>query len=177
MKRLVLALAAATLIAAPAAYAALAPGAMAPAFTAPAAMDGKDFTYNLADALKKGPVVVYFYPKAFTSGCSLEAHQFAEATDQFKSMGATVIGVSRDDIGTLEKFSTQVCQSKFPVASDKSGAIVKSYDVSLGILPMSSRTSFVIAPDGKVTYVYSDMNAAKHVENTLAAVKAIKAKA
>jgi peroxiredoxin len=167
------ALAAAALVAAPAAYAALQPGAQAPAFIAPAAMDGKDFTYKLADALKKGPVVVYFYPKAFTSGCSLEAHEFAAATDQFKAMGATVIGVSRDDIGTLEKFSTQVCQSKFPVASDKDGSIVRSYDVSMGIMPMSNRTSFVIAPSGKIVYVYSDLNAAKHVENTLAAVKSI----
>jgi peroxiredoxin len=172
MKRLVIGLVAAAAVATPA-LAAIAVGAKAPDFTAPAAIDGKDFTYKLADALKKGPVVVYFYPKAFTSGCSLEAHEFAEATDQFKAMGATVIGVSRDDIGTLEKFSTQVCQSKFPVASDKDGAIVKAYDVSMPIVPMSNRTSFVIAPDGKVTYVYSAMAADKHVANTLAAVKAL----
>jgi peroxiredoxin len=173
MKRLALALAIA-LVAAPAAFAALATGAKAPDFTAPAAIDGKAFTYKLADALKKGPVVVYFYPKAFTKGCSLEAHEFAEATDEFKALGATVIGVSRDDIPTLEKFSTQVCQSKFPVASDADGAIVKAYQVPLGLLPMSNRTSFVIAPDGTITYVYSDLAAEKHVANTLAAVKALK---
>jgi peroxiredoxin len=174
MTRLMLGLAAATLLAAPMAHAALAVGAKAPDFTAPAAMDGKEFSYKLADALKKGPVVLYFYPKAFTKGCSLEAHEFAEATDQFKAMGATVIGVSRDDIATLDKFSTQVCASKFPVASDKDGAIVKAYDVTLPIVPMSNRTSFVIAPDGKITYVYSAMAADQHVANTLAAVKAWK---
>ena len=179
MKRLLLGLVAAPAllalgVAATPALAALATGARAPDFTAPATIDGKEFTYRLADALKKGPVVVYFYPKAFTKGCSLEAHEFAEATDQFKAMGASVIGVSRDDIATLDKFSTQVCQSKFPVASDKDGGIVKSYDVSLPIVAMSNRTSFVIAPDGKITYVYSDLNAEKHVENSLAAVKAWK---
>lgn len=172
MNRLVLAAAAALLVA-PAAHAALPAGASAPDFTAPAALDGKEFTYKLSDALKKGPVVVYFYPKAFTSGCSLEAHEFAEATDKFKAMGATVIGVSRDDIPTLKKFSTEVCQSKFPVASDKDGSIVKAYEVPMGLLPMSNRTSFVIAKDGKITYVYSAMAADKHVANTLAAVKGI----
>ncbi len=174
MKRLLLGLAVAV-VAAPAAFAALAPGARAPDFTAPAALDGKEFTYKLADALKKGPVVVYFYPKAFTKGCSLEAHEFAEATDEFKSLGATVIGVSRDDMPTLDKFSTQVCQSKFPVASDKDGSIVKAYQVPLGLMPLSNRTSFVIAPDGSITYVYSDLAAEKHVANTLAAVKALRA--
>jgi peroxiredoxin len=179
MKRLLLGLVAAPAllafgVAATPALAALATGAKAPDFTAPASIDGKEFTYKLADALKKGPVVVYFYPKAFTKGCSLEAHEFAEATDQFKAMGATVIGVSRDDIATLDKFSTQVCQSKFPVASDKDGGIVKAYDVSLPVVAMSNRTSFVIAPDGKIAYVYSDLNAEKHVENALAAVKAWK---
>ncbi len=172
MKRLFLGLAAAAVLAAPIAHAALKTGAQAPDFTAPATIDGKEFTFKLADALKKGPVVVYFYPKAFTKGCSLEAHEFAEATDQFKAMGASVIGVSRDDIATLDKFSTQVCQSKFPVASDKDGSIVKAYDVALPVVAMSNRTSFVIAPDGKITYVYSDLNAEKHVENALTAVKA-----
>ncbi len=173
MKRLMLGLVAALAIA-PAAYAALATGAKAPDFTAPAAIDGKEFTYKLADALKKGPVVVYFYPKAFTKGCSLEAHEFAAATDDFKTLGATVIGVSRDDMPTLDKFSTQVCQSKFPVASDKDGSIVKAYGVPFGLMPLSNRTSFVIAQDGTITYVYSDLAAEKHVANTLAAVKALK---
>jgi len=172
MKRLLLGVLAALAIA-PAAFAALATGAKAPDFTAPAVIGGKEFNYNLAEALKKGPVVVYFYPKAFTSGCSLEAHEFAEATDQFKALGATVIGVSRDDLPTLEKFSAQVCQSKFPVASDKDGSIVKQYQVQLGLMPLSNRTSFVIAPDGVITYVYSDLAAEKHVANTLAAVKAL----
>jgi peroxiredoxin len=174
MKRVLIGAAAAAVLLAPSAWAALATGAKAPDFTAPAALDGHDFTYRLADALKKGPVVVYFYPKAFTSGCSLEAHEFAAATDQFKGMGATVIGVSRDDLPTLEKFSTQVCQSKFPVASDKDGSIVKAYGVPLGVMPLSNRTSFVIAQDGTITYVYSDLKAEQHVANTLAAVKALK---
>jgi peroxiredoxin len=158
-----------------AAHAALPMGVKAPDFTAPAALGGKEFKYHLAEALKSGPVVVYFYPKAFTKGCSLEAHEFAEATDQFKALGATVIGVSRDNMEALDKFSTQDCASKFPVASDQDGAIVKAYEVPLGLLPMSNRTSFVVAPDGTITYVYSDLNAEKHVANTLAAVKALKA--
>src|ERR1700761_4294116 len=114
MKRLLVGIALSALVAAPA-FAALQEGAKAPAFTLQAALGGKDFTYDLASALKKGPAVVYFYPKAFTGGCSAEAHEFAENIDNFKALGATVIGVSGDNITTLEDFSTKLCASKFPV--------------------------------------------------------------
>ena len=179
MNRLLLGLAATAVIATPA-LAALAPGATAPDFTAPAALDGKDFTYSLADALKKGPAVVYFYPKAFTSGCSAEAHEFAENIANFKALGATVIGVSGDNIKTLEDFSKKDCASKFPVAADPSGAVIAKYDVALKIpgasmmLKMdhpSERTSFLVAPDGKVIAEYSAMSASKHVSTMLDALK------
>ena len=88
-----------------AAYAALPNGHTAPDFTTQASLAGKPFTFSLADALKKGPVVLYFYPAAFTPGCTVEAHEFAEATDKFKALGATVIGVSHDSIDTLNRFS------------------------------------------------------------------------
>src|SRR6516164_1738237 len=121
MTRFALFLLASVAFAAPAA-AALKVGDKAPDFTAQAALDGKNFTFKLADALKKGPVVVYFYPKAFTKGCSLEAHAFADSMDKFNALGASVIGVSHDDIATLDKFSVSDCVSKFPVASDSDQA-------------------------------------------------------
>src|ERR1700744_6372344 len=109
-------------------YAALKPGAQAPPFTTSATLAGKPFTFSLADALKSGPVVLYFYPAAFTKGCTVEAHEFAEATEKFKSLGATVIGVSHDSIDTLNKFSVSECRSKFAVASDVDKKISKAYD-------------------------------------------------
>jgi peroxiredoxin len=180
MKRLLLGAVGAALLAAPVAYAAIAVGATAPDFTAPAALDGKDFTYKLADALQKGPAVVYFYPKAFTSGCSAEAHEFAENIENFKALGASVIGVSGDDIKTLEDFSKKDCASKFPVAADPKGEVIAKYDVALKIPGAtlmtkldhpSDRTSFLVAPDGKVIAVYSALNASKHVSTMLAALK------
>jgi peroxiredoxin len=176
MKRLFAGLALAALVAAPA-FAALAPGATAPDFTLPAAIGGKDFTFDLAAALKKGPAVVYFYPKAFTSGCSAEAHEFAENIDNFKALGATVIGVSGDNIKVLEDFSTKDCASKFPVAADPKGEVIAKYDVSMMpaaalVMKMSNRTSFLVAPDGKVIATYSAMDASKHVSTMLAALKA-----
>src|SRR5437763_12331094 len=93
------------------------PGDTAPSFAARAAVGGEEFTFSLADALKKGPVVLYFFPKAFTKGCTAEAHAFAEAAEKYKAHGATLIGMSADDIGTLQKFSIQECSAKFPVAS------------------------------------------------------------
>ena len=179
MKRFLIAAALAAAVSAPA-HAALAPGAAAPDFTLPAALGGKDFTYDLASALKKGPAVVYFYPKAFTKGCSAEAHEFAENIENFKALGATVVGVSGDGIKALEDFSTKDCANKFPVAADPKGDVIKAYGVQLGIpgasLMMkmdhpSDRTSFLIAPDGKIIYEYSALDASKHVENLLAALK------
>ena len=151
-------------------YADLKPGAVAPDFTTQATLAGKPFTFALADALKSGPVVLYFYPAAFTRGCTIEAHDFAEATDKFKAMGATVIGVSHDSIDTLNKFSVSECRNKFAVASDADKKISKAYDANLFITSYSSRTSYVIAPTGKIIYAYSALDPDKHVENTMAAV-------
>jgi len=151
-------------------YAALKIGAQAPVFTTSATLAGKPFTFSLADALKNGPVVLYFYPAAFTKGCTVEAHEFAEATDQFKALGATVIGVSHDAIDTLNKFSVSECRNKFAVASDADKKISTAYDANLFITSYSSRTSYVIAPNGTILYEYTAMNPDKHVENTMAAV-------
>jgi peroxiredoxin len=168
-------LAASCLAAAPA-RASLQVGAPAPDFETKALQGGNVFPFKLTDALKKGPVVLYFYPAAFTPGCTEEAHEFAEAVPQYQAMGATVIGVSQDGIAKLQKFSVSECRSKFPVASDKNGAISKEYDAVLSsILGYSSRTSYVIFPDDKVGYAYTAKDPAHHVANTLAAVKAWKA--
>lgn len=155
-----------------AAFAALPEGAKAPGFTTQASLAGKPFTFSLADALKKGPVVLYFYPAAFTPGCTVEAHNFAEATDKFNAMGATVIGVSYDNIDTLNKFSVSECRNKFAVASDADQKIMKAYDAVLKQKPeWADRTSYVISPDGHILYSYSDLNPDKHVANTMAAVQ------
>ena len=155
-----------------AAQAALTVGASAPEFTTQAAMGGNEFTFTLSDALKKGPVVLYFYPAAFTPGCTVEAHEFAEATDKFKALGATVIGVSHDPIEKLNKFSVSECRNKFAVASDADGSVMKNYDAILPVKPdYANRTSYVIAPTGVIIYSYTDLKPDKHVENTMAAVK------
>src|ERR1700678_274054 len=151
-------------------YAELKPGAQAPDFSTQAKLAGKPFTFVLADALKSGPVVLYFYPAAFTPGCTVEAHDFAEATDQFKPLGATVIGVSHDSIDTLNKFSVSECRNKFAVASDADKKISTAYDANLFITSYSNRTSYVIAPNGTIIYEYTALNPDKHVENTMAAV-------
>ena len=151
-------------------FAALPLGATAPDFTTQATLAGKPFIFSLANALRSGPVVLYFYPAAFTKGCTIEAHEFAEATEKFKALGATVIGVSHDSIDTLNKFSVSECRSKFAVASDADLRIAKAYDARLLITSYSNRTSYVIAPDGKIIYEYSALDPDKHVENTLAAV-------
>ncbi len=154
------------------AQAALSVGAKAPDFTAQASLGGKEFTFALADALKKGPVVLYFYPAAFTTGCTIEAHEFADAMNKFKALGATVIGVSHDDIAKLDKFSTSECRSKFPVAADTEQHIMKAYDAVLAKKPeYANRTSYVIAPDSTILYTYTDLDPTHHVENTMAAVE------
>ncbi len=158
------------------AFAALPVGAAAPDFTTQAALGGKAFTFSLAQALKKGPVVLYFYPKAFTSGCTVEAHDFAEATPKFNALGATVVGMSSDDIDTLKKFSVEACRDKFAVAADAGGRITKQYDAKLMWgLDMADRISYVISPQGKVVYVYSSQNPDEHVKRTMAAVEQLKA--
>jgi thioredoxin-dependent peroxiredoxin len=175
MKRLMILALGSAVFAAPL-YAALQTGVQAPDFTTQATLAGKPFKFALADALKSGPVVLYFYPAAFTPGCTVEAHDFAEATDKFKALGATVIGVSHDPIDKLNKFSVSECRNKFAVASDADQSITKAYDAVLAVKPeYANRTSYVIAPTGKIIYEYTAMNPDKHVENTMAAVEKWKA--
>jgi peroxiredoxin len=163
---------AATLLATTPSLAALKAGAAAPDFSDPATIGGTVFPFSLADALKKGPVVLYFYPAAFTSGCTEEAHEFAEAVPQFHALGATVIGVSQDGIKKLQKFSVSECRSKFAVASDADGHVSKAYDaVFSSMMGLSDRTSYVIAPDGHILTAYHAMDPTGHVNATLAAVK------
>ena len=166
-------------LAAQPAQAALKPGAKAPDFTAPAYLAGQPFSFHLADALKKGPVVVYFFPSAYTKGCNIEAHLFSEAADTFKAEGASVIGVTAGKTDQLAAFSkdTEHCGGKFPVAADRDLAIAKRYDALLGpMMPVSNRTSYVVAPDGKVLHAYSAMSPDDHVTQTMDAVKAWRAK-
>lgn len=154
------------------AEATLKPGDPAPDFTTQASLGGKTYTYSLASELKKGPVVLYFYPAAFTKGCTIEAHEFADAVDEYKKYGATVIGVSHDNIETLTKFSVSECRSKFPVAADEDSKIIKAYDASMPMHEaMANRVSYVIAPDGRILYEYTSLSPDQHVENTLRAVK------
>lgn len=154
-------------------HAALKPGARAPAVVTDAALGGRAFRFSLADALRRGPVVLYFYPKAFTKGCTLEARAFAEATDDFRRAGATVIGLSADDIGTLKRFSVEECRSAFPVGV-ASPAVISAYDVKLPAVGLSNRTSFVIGRDGRIAYTYSALSHKDHVANTLAAVQRLR---
>jgi thioredoxin-dependent peroxiredoxin len=176
MKRFSLVLALVALAVAPA-IAALQVGAKAPDFTLQASQGGNVFTFALADALKKGPVVLYFYPAAFTTGCTIEAHDFADAIDQYKALHATVIGVSHDPIDKLQKFSVSDCRSKFAVAADTDQAVEKSYDAVLDKHPAyANRTSYVIAPDGSIIYTYTNLEPDQHVANTLQALKDWEAK-
>jgi peroxiredoxin Q/BCP len=154
-----------------AAHAELQQGETAPPFTAQASLGGKVFKFSLEDALKKGPVVLYFYPAAFTKGCTIEAHLFADAVDKFQSdYHATVIGVSHDNIETLNKFSVSECRSKFPVAADGNRKIMTEYDAQMTAKPMANRVSYVIEPDGKVWYSYQSMDPSQHVDNTMRAL-------
>lgn len=157
---------------APAVRAALDIGEPAPDFAAEAALAGKVYRYSLAESLAKGPVVLYFFPAAFSAGCSAEAHSFAEASGDFSALGASVVGVSADEIDTLAKFSMQACQSKFPVAADPAMGVIKSYDAVLPTRPeYANRISYLITPDGKVGYVYMSLNPARHVEKVLGALR------
>jgi thioredoxin-dependent peroxiredoxin len=172
------------------AQAELAKGAKAPQFTTQIALAGKPGKFDLQSALRKGPVVLYFYPKAFTQGCTLEAHAFAEATDEFKAAGATVIGMSNDDLETLQRFSTEHCRDKFAVGV-ATPEIIRQYDVAFKMTPelaarmkasgraasmgsATNRTSYVIAPDGRIALVYSNMDYRDHVKMTLDAVKGLR---
>lgn len=177
MKAFIATAALAALLATPA-FAELKPGAKAPDFSAPAYLAGQPFTFKLADALKKGPVVVYFFPAAHTKGCNLEAHLFSEAIDQFKAEKATVIGVTAGNVDQLADFSkeTEHCGGKFAVAADPGVKIAKEYDAVLAQKPdWSNRTSYVVAPDGQIVDAYSNLDPSDHVNKTLAAVKAWRA--
>lgn len=155
--------------------AALAPGARAPDFTASGAVAGKATSINLAAALKKGPVVLYFFPAAYTGGCNAEAHAFAEALPDFTKAGATVIGMTAGNVDQLQKFSAEHCAGKFAVAA-ASPQVIRGYDVLLkkpdgSATAITSRTSYVIAPNGRIVFAHSDMSPAGHVRLTLEAVQ------
>lgn len=179
MKKIMLA--AATLFAALAlpssAPAELPQGARAPMFTTQGALAGKSFAFNLRRALAKGPVVLYFYPKSYTQGCTLEANAFAEAMGDFTAAGATVIGLSADTLETQQKFSTEHCRDKFAVGV-ATPAIVKAYDVAMKgqdgkPTGMTNRTSYVIAKDGTIKLVYSNRDYRDHVRLTLETVRSL----
>lgn len=173
MRKLIFAFAAASLVAAPA-TAALKVGERAPDFTTTGAVGGKEFKLDLKDQLKQGPVVLYFFPKAFTSGCTAEAHAFSSSIGEFKKAGAQVIGMSGDDLKTLHDFSTKECRSAFPVAT-ATPEIQKEYDVAWAAHPgITTRTSYVIDRSGKIVMVHDDLDFSQHVSKTLAAVKALK---
>ena len=172
MRKLLVGLAALS-IAIPA-NAALKVGDKAPDFTTTGAVGGKEFKLHLAQQLKNGPVVLYFFPKAFTSGCTAEAHAFSESIGDFRKAGAQVIGMSGDDLPTLHKFSTEHCRSAFPVAT-ASPATQKAYDVAWAAHPgLTTRTSYVIDKSGKIVMVHDDLDFSQHVAKTLAAVQALK---
>ena len=173
MRNMLLALAAASFAATPA-IAALPVGAKAPDFTTTGALGGKPFKLHLARELKKGPVVLYFFPKAFTSGCTAEAHAFSESIGEFKKAGAEVIGMSADGLPTLEQFSVKECRNAFPVAT-ATPATQKAYDVAWAAHPgITTRTSYVIDRNGKIVMVHDDLDFSQHVAKTLTAVRALK---
>lgn len=171
--------------------AALKEGDKAPDFSARASLAGKEFNFSLESALKKGPVVVYFYPSAFTKGCDLEAHTFAQEKDKFDAAGATIIGVSADSIARLDAFSADpdYCAGKFPVASDEGHKIATSYDLTAnsskpGMKDVRGneighdfieRVTFVIGKDHKIVAVFSSkedkLSPEQHVEKALAIVQ------
>ena len=154
------------------ARAALKPGDRAPDFQARATLGGKEFDASLAAMLRKGPVVVYFYPAAFTSGCTVEAHDFADAMPSFAKLGAQVLGVLEDKIATLDRFSVSACQSRFPVAADADGSIAHAYDATLPVVRgYASRTSYAIAPNGTIIAAYNALDPDGHVARMLDAVK------
>jgi peroxiredoxin Q/BCP len=185
------------LVAALPSFAALKQGDSAPQFKAQASLAGKEFTFSLADALKKGPVVVYFYPSAYTGGCNVQAHEFAVNYDKFAAAGASVVGVSLDNISRLNEFSAdpEYCAGKLPVASDAKGDIAKSYDLQViteykgqSFLTMkdtrgkeighaaAERTTFIVTPDGKVAATIGGVAPKDNVMKALEAVQQLSQK-
>ena len=154
--------------------AAISVGSKAPDIWTMGALGGKPFRLHLAEQLRHGPVVLYFFPKAFTEGCTLETKAFADAMPKFRAAGARVIGMSADNLPTLKRFSTEACRSKFPVAT-ASPATIRAYDVVLKMKPeLTDRTSYVIGRDGRIVMVHSELDWKEHVSKTLAAVQALK---
>jgi len=195
MKKVALGLALSVLVSLPV-LAALKVGDKAPNFSARASIAGKEFDFSLEDALKKGPVVVYFYPSAFTKGCDLEAHTFAEMKDKFDAAGATIIGVSNDSIARLDQFSADplYCAGKFPVASDANHDIATSYNLNAtavkpgqtdvrGVVidhDFIERTTFVIGKDHKIIATLSSkddgLSPDAHVQKSLEIVQQLGSK-
>jgi len=190
MKRLLLTCLISTAICLPA-LAALKDGEKAPDFTAQASLAGKEFKFSLKDSLKKGPVVVYFYPSAYTQGCNVQAHTFSVNQEKFAAAGASIIGVSLDSIQRLNQFSAdpEYCAGKFPVASDASGSIAKSYDLSVKNVPgikdtkgnevdhgFAERTTFVVTSDGKIAATIGGVTPTENVMKALETVQQLKAK-
>lgn len=190
MKGFVLAGLLATVAALPAA-AALKKGATAPDFKTQASLDGKEFTFSLKDALKKGPVVVYFYPAAYTGGCNVQAHTFAMNHDKFTAAGASIVGVSLDDIKRLNDFSAdpEYCAGKIPVASDAQGSIARSYDLAVEAQTgykdtrgleighgFAERTTFIVTPDGKIAATVGGVSPTENVAKSLDAVQRLSSK-
>lgn len=154
--------------------AALPVGTQAPDFQTVGALRGKPYKLHLREQLRHGPLVLYFYPKAFTEGCTLEAKAFSDAMPEFRKAGARVVGMSADDLETLKRFSTEACRSKFPVAI-ATPEVIKAYDVALKQNPQrTDRTSYVIDRSGRIVMVHSDLGWKDHVAKTLAAVRALK---
>lgn len=190
MKRLLLGATLSAAILCTPAFAALKQGDAAPDFKAPASLAGKEFQFSLKDALKKGPVVVYFYPSAYTGGCNVQAHTFSENSDKFKAAGASIIGVSLDKIATLNEFSAdpEFCAGKIPVASDLGGVIAKSYDLKVMEGPagmkntkgneighgFAERTTFIVTRDGKVAATVGGVKPDENVMKALEAVQQLK---
>jgi len=174
MTRLFAAASAAALLAlAPPALAELEAGAAAPPFAADGWLGGAPFAFDLEAALEDGPVVLYFFPAAFTPGCNAEAALFAQSADAFAEAGATLIGVTGGNTDRLAEFSEKHCASKFPVAG-VGADVIAAYDVGLAAREgWSDRTSYVIAPDGAIAFSYSDMNPSDHVDQTLSALQGL----
>lgn len=172
------------------AAAALQEGAQAPRFTAPATLAGQPFTFSLEDALKKGPVVVYFYPSAYTNGCNVQARTFAVNVDKFTAAGASIIGVSLDSIERLNDFSAdpEYCAGKFPTASDADGKIARSFDLQVREARsggkdtrgqdidhgFAERTTFIVTPDGKIAATIGGLNPVENVNKSLEVVQQLK---
>lgn len=155
------------------ANAALEVGDNAPNFSLKGALGGKPLTFSLQQALQKGPVVLYFFPAAFTKGCTLEAHAFAEASDNFKKLGATVVGVTAGNVDQVDEFSKLECRDKFAVAADPGAKVAGEYKTLMQMngKTVSDRTSYVIAPDGKILMSYTDRNPDQHIQKSMDAVK------